>query len=157
MLDLVHLILVGWFMQSADSMVGLWVSGCTPTINNAWSWILSFCWIFRLWSVTVKYFSKNIYFLEILFLRKKNVFKLFGCLKICFTENQFWCLVRSSGAVLRSTIGAVRSSDWSLVCGCRQSLFFLSLCDLGSLSLLFTWVFFFLWLSLSFARTTENV
>ena len=31
-----------------------------------------------------------------LFLGKKNVFKLFGCLKICFTENQFWCLVRSN-------------------------------------------------------------
>ena len=132
------------------------------------------------------------------------VFKLFGCLKIHFMENQFRCLVRSnifienalhsqaiqffihflnckhvdnesiphsfiketkpskkrksnpvklrsrggggeiggeieatrsSGAVLWSTINAVRSSDWSLVCGRRRSLFFLSLCDLGSLSL----------------------
>ena len=151
-----------------------------------------------------------------LFLGKKNVFKLFGCLKIRFTENQFWCLVRSnifienalhsqatqfsihflnckhvdnesiphsfsketkpskkihqirsnwdcaaekkvrlearsSGAVLRSTsgvvlrstidavlwstIGAARSSDWSSVYGYRRSRFFLSLCDLGSLSL----------------------
>ena len=41
----------------------------------------------------------------------------------------------TSGAVLRSTIGTVRSSDWSSVCGRRRSLFFLSLCDLGSLSL----------------------
>ena len=31
-----------------------------------------------------------------LFSAKKNVFKLFGCLKIRFTENQFWCLVRSN-------------------------------------------------------------
>ena len=31
-----------------------------------------------------------------LFSGKKNVFKLFGCLKIRFTENQFWCLVRSN-------------------------------------------------------------
>ena len=31
-----------------------------------------------------------------LFSGKKNVFKLFGCLKIHFTENQFWCLVRSN-------------------------------------------------------------
>ena len=138
-----------------------------------------------------------------LFSGKKMVFKLFGCLKIHFMENQFRCLVRSniftenalhsqaiqffihflnckhvdnesiphsfiketkpskkrksnpvklrsrggggeiggeieatrsSGAVLWSTINAVRSSDWSLVCGRRRSLFFLSLCDL-SLSL----------------------
>ena len=31
-----------------------------------------------------------------LFSEKKNVFKLFGCLKIRFTENQFRCLVRSN-------------------------------------------------------------
>ena len=31
-----------------------------------------------------------------LFSRKNNVFKLFGCLKIRFTENQFQCLVRSN-------------------------------------------------------------
>ena len=31
-----------------------------------------------------------------LFSGKKNVFKLFGCLKIHFTENQFRCLVRSN-------------------------------------------------------------
>ena len=31
-----------------------------------------------------------------LFSGKKNVFKLFGCLKIRFTENQFRCLVRSN-------------------------------------------------------------
>ena len=153
---------------------------------------------FRLCLVPVKYFP------EMLFSGKKNVFKLFGCLKIHFMENQFRCLVRSnifienalhsqaiqffihflnckhvdnesiphsfiketkpskkrksnpvklrsrggggeiggeieatrsSGAVLWSTINAVRSSDWSLVCGRRRSLFFLSLCDLGSLSL----------------------
>ena len=158
-----------------------------------------------------------------LFSGKKNVFKLFGCLKIRFTENQFRCLVRSniftenalysqatqfsihflsckhvdnesiphsftketkpskkrksnpvklrsrgggegeiggearssgeversrdrsseieaarsSGTVLRSMSDAVlRSSDWSSVCGRRRSLFFLYLCDLGSLSLL---------------------
>ena len=41
---------------------------------------------------------------------------------------------RSSGTVLQSKIGTVRSSDWSSVCGRRRSLFFLSLCDL-SLSL----------------------
>ena len=65
---------------------------------------------------------------------------------------------RLSGVVLWSTIGAVRSSDWSSVFGRWRSLFFLSLCDLGSLSLSFVRVdFFFLWLSLSFARATENV
>ena len=173
------------------------------------------CDTLRLCLVPVKYFPENIYFPEMLFSGKKNVFKLFGCLKICFTENQFRCLVRSniftenalhsqatqfsihflsckhdnesiphsftketkpskkwnkirsnwdcvaeekvrsearssgavlrstSGAVLRSTIGAVRSSDWSSVCGRRRSLFSLSLCDLGSLSLLFAWVFSF--------------
>ena len=31
-----------------------------------------------------------------LFSGKKNVFKLFGCLKIHFTENQFRCLVNSN-------------------------------------------------------------
>ena len=36
MLAWVHLILIGLFMQSADSKVGLWASGCSsPTINNA--------------------------------------------------------------------------------------------------------------------------
>ena len=45
---------------------------------------------------SVKYFSKNIYFLEMLFSGKKNVFKLFGCLQIRFMENQFRCLVRSN-------------------------------------------------------------
>ena len=187
-----------------------------------------------------------------LFSGKKNVFKLFGCLKIHFTENQFWCLVHSNiftenalhsqatqfsilflsckhvdnesiphsftketkpskkrksnpvklrsrgggegeiwgkirgevehrwdqrldqsgeieavrssgavlrltnGAVLRSTIGAVRSSDWSSVCGRWWSLFFLSLCDLGSLFLLFTWVFYFCG-SLSFLRVLRKM
>ena len=41
----------------------------------------------------------------------------------------------TSGEVLRSMIGVVRSSDWSSVCGRQRSLFFLSLCDVGSLSL----------------------
>ena len=50
----------------------------------------------RLCLVPVKYFLENIYFPEMLFLGKKNVFKLFGCLKIRFTENQFRCLVRSN-------------------------------------------------------------
>ena len=50
---------------------------------------------------------------------------------------------RLSGVVLWSTIGAVRSSDWSSVFGRWRSLFFLSLCDLGSFSLLFAWVFSF--------------
>ena len=50
----------------------------------------------RLCLVPVKYFPENIYFLEMLFSGKKNVFKLFGCLKIRFTENQFWCLARSN-------------------------------------------------------------
>ena len=31
-----------------------------------------------------------------LFSGKENVFRLFGCLGIRFTENQFWCLVRSN-------------------------------------------------------------
>ena len=31
-----------------------------------------------------------------LFLGKENVFRLFGCLGIRFTENQLWCLVRSN-------------------------------------------------------------
>ena len=50
---------------------------------------------------------------------------------------------RLSGVVLRLTIGAVRSSDWSSIFGRWRSLFFLSLCDLGSFSLLFAWVFSF--------------
>ena len=63
---------------------------------------------------------------------------------------------RSSGAVLRSTSGAVRLSDWSSVYGHRRSLFFLSLCDLGSLFLLFTWVFYFCG-SLSFLRVLRKM
>ena len=50
----------------------------------------------RLCLVPVKYFPENIYFPKMLFSGKKNVFKLFGCLKIRFTENQFRCLVRSN-------------------------------------------------------------
>ena len=42
-------------------------------------------------------------------------------------------VLRLSGAVLRSTSGAVRSSDWNSICGHRRSFFFLSLSDLGSL------------------------
>ena len=42
----------------------------------------------RLCLVPVKYFLENIYFPEMLFSGKKNVFKLFGCLKIHLTENQ---------------------------------------------------------------------
>ena len=49
----------------------------------------------RLCLVHVKYFLENKYFPEILFLGKENVFRLFGCLGIRFTENQFRCLVRS--------------------------------------------------------------
>ena len=44
----------------------------------------------RLCLVYVKYFP------EMLFLGKENVFRLFGCLGIRFTENQFWCLIRSN-------------------------------------------------------------
>ena len=44
----------------------------------------------RLCLVHVKYFP------EILFSGKENVFKLFGCLGIRFTENQFPRLVRSN-------------------------------------------------------------
>ena len=58
----------------------------------------------------VKYFLENKYFLEMLFSGKENVFRLFGCLGIPFTENafrfmenafrftknQFPCLVRSN-------------------------------------------------------------
>ena len=40
--------------------------------------------------VHVKYFS------EMLFSGKENIFRLFGCLGIHFTENQFRCLVRSN-------------------------------------------------------------
>ena len=36
------------------------------------------------------------YFPEILFSRKKSVFRLFGYLRIRFTKNQFWCLVCSN-------------------------------------------------------------
>ena len=46
--------------------------------------------------VPVKYFPENKYFSEMLFSGKKNVFKLFGCLKIRFIENQLWCLIRSN-------------------------------------------------------------
>ena len=46
--------------------------------------------------VPVKYFPENKYFSEMLFSGKKNVFKLFGYLKIRFIENQLWCLIRSN-------------------------------------------------------------
>ena len=36
------------------------------------------------------------YFLKMLFSGKENVFRLFSCLGIRFTKNQFWCLVRSN-------------------------------------------------------------
>ena len=50
----------------------------------------------RLCLVPIKYFPKNKYFSEILFSEKENIFRLFGCLGIRFTENQFRCLVRSN-------------------------------------------------------------
>ena len=50
----------------------------------------------RLCLVPVKYFLENIYFPKVLFSGKKNVFKLFGCLKIHLTKNQFRCLVCSN-------------------------------------------------------------
>ena len=50
----------------------------------------------RLCLVHVKYFPENKYFPEMLFSGKENIFRLFGCLRIHFTENQFWCLVRSN-------------------------------------------------------------
>ena len=50
----------------------------------------------RLCLVPVKYFLENIYFPKMLFSGKKNVFKLFGCLKIHLTKNQFRCLVCSN-------------------------------------------------------------
>ena len=54
----------------------------------------------RLCLVHVKYFP------EMLFSRKENVFKLFGCLGIHFTENQFRCLVRSN--ILRKMLSVLR-------------------------------------------------
>ena len=58
---------------------------------------------YRLCLVHVKHFSENKYFLEMQFSGKENVFRLFGCLGIPFTENafrftknQFPCLVRSN-------------------------------------------------------------
>ena len=53
------------------------------------------------------------YFLEMLFSRKENVFRLFGCLGIRFTENQFWCLVRTN--ILRkmsSVLRKINSHVW---------------------------------------------
>ena len=50
----------------------------------------------RLYLVHVKYFPENKYFSEMLFSENENVFRLFSCLEIRFTENQFQCLVRSN-------------------------------------------------------------
>ena len=50
----------------------------------------------RLCLVHVKYFPENKYFSKMLFSENENVFRLFGYLKIRFTENQFQCLVRSN-------------------------------------------------------------
>ena len=41
-----------------------------------------------------------------LFLKKENVFRLFDCLGIRFTENQFWYLVRSN--ILRKMLSVLR-------------------------------------------------
>ena len=41
-----------------------------------------------------------------LFLEKENVFRLFDCLGIRFTENQFWYLVRSN--ILRKMLSVLR-------------------------------------------------
>ena len=60
----------------------------------------------RLCLVHVKYFPKNKYFLEMLFSGKENVFRLFGCLGIHFTENQFRCLIRSN--ILRKMLSVLR-------------------------------------------------
>ena len=60
----------------------------------------------RLCLVHVKYFPKNKYFPEMLFSGKENVFRLFGCLGIHFTENQFRCLIRSN--ILRKMLSILR-------------------------------------------------
>ena len=60
----------------------------------------------RLCLVHVKYFPKNKYFPKMLFSGKENVFRLFGCLRIRFTENQFQCLVHSN--ILRKMFSVLR-------------------------------------------------
>ena len=69
--------------------------------------------LIRLCLVHVKYFPENKYFSQMLFSGKENVFRLFGCLGIHFTENQFRCLVRSN--ILRkmhSVLRKINSHVW---------------------------------------------
>ena len=65
---------------------------------------------YRLCLVHVKHFSENKYFLEMQFSGKENVFRLFGCLGIRFTENQFRCLVRSN--ILRKMLSVLRKNQF---------------------------------------------
>ena len=60
----------------------------------------------RMRESNLKYFLENKYFSEMLFLGKENVFKLFGCLRICFIENQFRCLVHSN--ILQKMLSVLR-------------------------------------------------
>ena len=69
--------------------------------------------LIRLCLVHVKYFPKNKYFSQMLFSGKENVFRLFGCLGIHFTENQFRCLVRSNILwKMHSVLQKINSHVW---------------------------------------------
>ena len=60
----------------------------------------------RLRLVRVKVFSENISFSGNAILRKGKCIQVFGCVGICFTENQFQCLVRTN--ILRKMTSVLR-------------------------------------------------
>ena len=56
--------------------------------------------------VRVKAFPKNISFSGNAIFRKGKCIQVFGCVGICFTENQFQCLVRTN--ILRKMTSVLR-------------------------------------------------
>ena len=60
----------------------------------------------RLHLVRVKAFWENISFFGNAIFRKGKCIQVFGCLGIRFTENQFWCLVRTN--ILRKMTSVLR-------------------------------------------------
>ena len=60
----------------------------------------------RLRLVRVKVFSENISFSRNAIFRKGKCIQVFGCVGICFTENQFQCLVRTN--ILRKMTSVLR-------------------------------------------------
>ena len=67
----------------------------------------------RLRLVRVKAFLENISFSENAIFRKGKCIQVFGCVGIRFTENQFWCLVRTN--ILRKMTSVLRKIN-SHVC-----------------------------------------